>query len=245
MAAVIHRAQFTRLCLTLAAEAAADAQDPQSYAGAGEALYWTMRSQGIDNPRSTLNRISAYAHELELAHPEMTELARQEMAVLAVAGSPFVARINGWFDQTMDRVAARFTSAVRVVTLSAALGLALFLQIDCLALVNRLAAEDRGKQAELIHVPSGWAEWLREWSGPGGGAAHGAGILLTALLLSLGAPFWYNVLAGAIRLRPVLSEKDDRERESRATSWPAFSAPLRDTDEWPPSQSSRYSAGRR
>src|SRR5580658_1327220 len=83
MASVIHRAQLTRFCLTLAAEAAGNASlkaapqdDPQSYASPAEALYWTLRAHGIADPRVILDRISRHALELEQAQPELTELAR-------------------------------------------------------------------------------------------------------------------------------------------------------------------------
>jgi hypothetical protein len=46
------------------------------------------------------------------------------------------------------------------------------------------------------------------------------GVLASALLLSLGAPFWYNVLKDAVRLRSSLSVKDDQEREQRRTEQP-------------------------
>jgi hypothetical protein len=40
---------------------------------------------------------------------------------------------------------------------------------------------------------------------------HFWGILVSAVLLSLGAPFWFNVLGVASSLRPVLATKVDRE----------------------------------
>ena len=41
------------------------------------------------------------------------------------------------------------------------------------------------------------------------------GILLTSLLLSLGAPFWYNALKNLIRLRSLIAQKDDDQRDTR------------------------------
>jgi hypothetical protein len=35
------------------------------------------------------------------------------------------------------------------------------------------------------------------------------GVLLTAALLSLGAPFWFNMLKQLVNLRPVLANKQD------------------------------------
>ena len=42
--------------------------------------------------------------------------------------------------------------------------------------------------------------------------------ILTALLLSLGAPFWYNALKNLIRLRSLIAQKDDDQRQSRQTN---------------------------
>ena len=280
LASFLHRGQLIPLCLRLAADAALDARDvdPQSYSTPGEALYWTLRAHGIAHPHATLARISQHALELEQGHPELTELARLEMAVVSAVPPPFVAKINTGFDQTMDRVSARFTTAVRAITVAVALGLASFLQIDCLALVNHLAIDDslraqvvksalEGKgplpqlnpalQVELIRVPGSWAEWRSEWTESGAAAGpHAVGILLTAMLLSLGAPFWFSLIGGALRLRPgQAGQEDRRSRVHRneksapvipfSTSSPASSVRLPGSGEWRSIRESRYTAGRR
>ncbi len=290
LASFIHRAQLSVLCLRMAAEVAdAPEEDPHRYADPRESLYWTLRAHGIADPGAALDRIPRHALELEQTQPELTELARLEIAIVSAAGAPFVAKINACFDQTMDGVSARFTAAVRAITVAAALGLASFLQIDCLALVNHLAMDDavRGQvvkaalegkssetalalhaamELELVHIPASWDEWWRGWCGSGGGAgqgrplgpAHVGGVLLTAVLLSLGAPFWYNLIGGTLRLRPAPTAPDGRDRSSHArraekpavsplasTSLPASSTRHPESDEWLPSPESRYSAVRR
>jgi hypothetical protein len=42
-----------------------------------------------------------------------------------------------------------------------------------------------------------------------------AGVLLSSLLLSLGAPFWYEALKSLLKLRGVMAKKDDSAREER------------------------------
>lgn len=65
--------------------------------------------------------------------------------------------------------------------------------------------------ARVIRLPSGDPqEFLRELPG------HLFGILLSGILLSFGAPFWYNALRDLLKLRPVLAKKEE-ERRSRAT----------------------------
>ncbi len=41
------------------------------------------------------------------------------------------------------------------------------------------------------------------------------GVLMSAALLSLGAPFWFNFLKTAVSLRPLLAGVEDEEREQR------------------------------
>ena len=47
---------------------------------------------------------------------------------------------------------------------------------------------------------------------------NGAGVLLSAILLSLGGPFWYAALKNLLKLRSVLASKDDDDRETRQSS---------------------------
>lgn len=50
------------------------------------------------------------------------------------------------------------------------------------------------------------------------------GMLLTALLLSLGAPFWYSALGNLLQLRSLLAAKDDAQRKERQTETPPAGA---------------------
>jgi len=65
--------------------------------------------------------------------------------------------------------------------------------------------------SSLITLP-GTAQWSRF------DAAKIPGILLTAILLSLGASFWYDTLKNLLRLRPALASQEQTERESRRAS---------------------------
>jgi hypothetical protein len=110
----------------------------------------------------------------------------------------------------------------------------------------------KGIESEFIRIPASWQEWRHEWTESAG--AHVGGILLTAMLLSLGAPFWYSLLGATLRLRPVAAQ-DDRHRRARrekpaavipiATSSPASSIRLPESAEWRSVRESRYIAGRR
>ena len=46
------------------------------------------------------------------------------------------------------------------------------------------------------------------------------GVLLSWLLLSLGAPFWFDMLKNALRLRSILAVKDEADRQARSNATP-------------------------
>jgi hypothetical protein len=46
------------------------------------------------------------------------------------------------------------------------------------------------------------------------------GIVLTWVLLSLGAPFWYDALKDLLKLRSSLAKKDEDARKERQTTNP-------------------------
>ena len=257
---VIHREELTKLLFDFAAGAGAARLED----GARTALRSTLAKQGVASPEAVLDNIRSVALQLEASNPELANNARQNLAILSEAASPFVARVNGWFDQTIDRVSQRFTYSTRGVTFACGVLVALLLQLDALALVDRLSVDDglrnsltemavklqnapppaaaAGGQAGgaagmaslrlspenrdaiqtlatkgLITVPRTPAEWGEEWK-PERVGPRLPGIVLSALLLSLGAPFWYNALKNLLRLRSVIASKDDQQREERQST---------------------------
>jgi hypothetical protein len=53
------------------------------------------------------------------------------------------------------------------------------------------------------------------------GESASVGILLSWVLLSLGAPFWYDALKNLLKLRPTAAAVEERNRNNRATEAPA------------------------
>src|SRR5262249_35922819 len=232
---VVHREEFTKLLMHLTD----DKSSLQSEAKA--ALLKALHDNGIADPQGTLSRIRAMTLQLEATNPQLGADVRQAMAILQEGKSELVAKVNNWFDQTIDRVAMRFTATTRAVTFGASLILAVALQVDAVNLVNRLAADDQLRAAfvqqaasiadtgqnnppdqkverqymaflaekGLISIPDpeGWRD---HWRG-----VNTLGVLITSLLLSLGAPFWYNALSQLIQLRSTIAAKDDQQREAR------------------------------
>jgi hypothetical protein len=70
---------------------------------------------------------------------------------------------------------------------------------------------------------SGWKLWSWPWEWRWSGvwswpASHLFGILTSAALLSLGAPFWFNTLKSLANLRPLLADQIGQEQKSKRTA---------------------------
>ncbi len=230
---VIHREELTKLLLELATVDTPQKLDDTIRLPLREAL----AKNGITNPEQTIQNIRMTALQLEQSHPELANNVRHGMAIVQEAKTEFVAKLNGWFDQTIDRVSSRFTFHARYVTLFNACLVALFLQLDTLAILNRLAVDDtlraatveqakalvaQGqdpkyaeflKENPLLWIPQTAGEWTQHWNWN-----HLPGLIVTMLLLNLGAPFWFNALKNLLQLRSVVAQKDDAQRLARQTT---------------------------
>jgi hypothetical protein len=193
LGSLVHRDEFTHLLLEVAAGHGSDALREESRT----VLVRALQANGIANPAASLKAMREMALEFEEHYPDVAAHVRRDMAILRAAKSELVAKINGCFDQTIDRVSARFTLTARQVSLIAAFLVAVALQLDSVALIQRLVSADTAAQ----HHSASWA-----------------GIALSTLLLSLGAPFWFEALKDVLRLRSALADKDDLQRTQRATA---------------------------
>ena len=135
---VVHREEFTKLLIGLGGGHGS----AQLEGAAKVALETALVNNGIADPDATLKSIRGLALQLERANPELSHMMRQNVAILHAAESDLVAKINNWFDQTMDRTSQRFTASTRAITFGAAFIVAFGLQVDTPSLVNRLAADD-------------------------------------------------------------------------------------------------------
>ena len=252
---VVHREEFTKLLMA----AAAGQGREQLSAEAVAALTKALANNGVADPKETLKNIRTMAMQLERSSPELSNGVRQNVAILHAAESDLVAKINNWFDQTMDRTSQRFTASTRLITFAGAFLVAFGLQVDTPNLVNRFSADDALREAfveeaqalyrdhqELqqaeqqgrgLPVPTSSDEVGRKYraflatngvitlpttAGWRAGFANTSffGMLVTALLLSLGAPFWYGALGKLLQLRSALAVKDDAQRLERQLNAP-------------------------
>jgi hypothetical protein len=72
-----------------------------------------------------------------------------------------------------------------------------------------------GKPFPSLRSFDGWRQlfgaYCPYWS------QHFPGLLLSWVLLSLGAPFWYDALKNALRFRSLVAQKEEKDRKDRAT----------------------------
>jgi hypothetical protein len=64
----------------------------------------------------------------------------------------------------------------------------------------------------VISLPE-WGKWREHWK-----AVSLPGLLVSILLLSLGAPFWYGALSQLLQLRSAVARKDQDQRQIRQTT---------------------------
>jgi hypothetical protein len=203
---VIQREELTSILLELAAGREPGGKSLDEYARA--TLKRAVGTNGIADPAAVLENIHLLGLKLEVLRPDLPASVRHGMAVVTEAPSQFAGRIHSCFDQTMDRITHRFAQHTQIVAGLIAIAVALALQLDSFELLRD------GANAHLA-VPHGW-----NWN-----AAKAPGIALSAMLLSLGAPFWYNALKDLVGFRPILARKEQAHREQRqsardiAVSW--------------------------
>lgn len=311
LASVVHREELVKLVLDFAADGDAERSSPEQ-AKDEKALRNKLRKSlddnGITEPAAVLKRIRDAVIELEKSNPELSQDRRTNIAILNFAASEYLSKFNSWFDQTIDRVSAIFTTRIRIVTLLISAALAFVVQLDAIELINRLSVDEdlRSKlvasaidrvnkpadqasstapqpkpqpqpqpqlQATKALAPAGtpspspspaqgsgpketkvavalresgvneleglgvlafpqtFDEWCNRWTlkidrgrrDPGlwrhyPMVLHFLGILLSAALLSLGAPFWYAMMSDLVKLRSVVSRKDDAQRAERQST---------------------------
>ncbi|HYL58075.1 MAG TPA: hypothetical protein VEU51_04340 [Candidatus Acidoferrales bacterium] len=250
---VIHRDELVRLLLELAAGQGQIKLNEADKKALSDALV----ENGIANPAATLGHLRLVAMQIEAARPDLATNVCRDFAILQGARSNFVGKVNGWFDQTIDRVSARFTMGARGITFACALAVAFGLQLDTIGIVNTLWINDALRErlvteAAAVENPNSTeatgttavpakpqAQYLDQLAtyglitmpNPGSWRAELypikiPGILLSTLLLSLGAPFWYNALKNLLRMRTVMAENDDLQRISRQKTDPSLAPSL-------------------
>jgi hypothetical protein len=95
------------------------------------------------------------------------------------------------FDSAMRRASERFTTSSRLIAGAISLIVAFGLPLDMLDLFRTFSSD-----AGAVVFPQTLAQWLERWR-----QVNLAGVGGSAVLLSLGAPFWFEVLKDALKLK--------------------------------------------
>lgn len=276
-ATVVQREELILLLLQLVSQAPAGNNSDARGAALGQLLS-VVKGDSTFNVDEILKEIQKEILNQETEHPRAPTTKWRSAGIQAVVKRTehlhdFVAKLNSWFDNTMDRVTANFTFEARVVTAVVAFLVCAWLQLDTVALVKRLStdpsyrnaivsqAKDMGVLAQdpqsnpaqttslpepdkakeqlvaklaevrnlslipanpgfryeskvfnalgLVQIEVPWFKAVEpgEWPWPG--------LLLSWVLVSLGAPFWYDVLKNVMGLRSSLARADDKDRQDR------------------------------
>jgi hypothetical protein len=136
-----------------------------------------------------------------------------------------LASIEKWFDDTMDRVSGWYKRKVQLILLALALIITVYLNVDSMALINSVsnnailrasivsAAQGTDKSSldntnltqiqtnfQKIQPTLGWTttpQSANDW------ILKIVGLLATTLAVSLGAPFWFDLLSKIMQIRAV------------------------------------------
>jgi hypothetical protein len=164
-AAVIHREELARLLLAFG-------KLPREYPVKWSWMFRTidtddlqtrmresLKSNGVRSPEKALADMRRRTMELERDKPELSNSERANQALLDCVKSDFIGKLNGWFDQTVDRASDLFTGWTQLTAFLVALVVAVLLQLDSLSLINRLST-DRAARSKLVdwatqHVDKG------------------------------------------------------------------------------------------
>ena len=120
-----------------------------------------------------------------------TEVTAAELSA-AAGGADF----QNLFDAEMRKASAQFTVKSRIIVAVLSILVAVGLPLDMLDLFRTFSAGD----GALI-FPQTFAQWMLRWH-----EVNVAGIAGSAVLLSLGAPFWFEVLKDLLNLKGAPSK---------------------------------------
>jgi hypothetical protein len=141
---VVQREEFVRLLLDFMAKDD-EPGELQAVKDARAEIKAMLAKLDLTDPKALLLQIRTRIAELELQNPGWSSSQRASKAILeafmAGPGKDFMAKLVGWFDQTIDRVDAAYTSRVRTWTAMFSIALVVVLHLDTFELMARLNAD--------------------------------------------------------------------------------------------------------
>jgi hypothetical protein len=192
---------------------------------------------GSATPTTPLSLTSLRAAADKLDNPPVKRALI--VAIDAAGGELATAKANieAWFDSTMERVSGWYRRRTQLWLFCLAIALVGILNVNTIVLADHLSqnkaqrellvgeaaviAKDSAFQHPVTHADSmaaGAAAKARfeklnlpvGWSGPWQGWPRTiAGLLITAIALTLGAPFWFDLLSKMMTVRSTVKPKAD------------------------------------
>jgi hypothetical protein len=102
--------------------------------------------------------MAAKAQELldkfNVAFPDQSQALRQTVEGVLGTTQKMVIRVDAWFDTVMDRTSERFKMLTRYTTIACAIPIALFLNVDSLAILKQLS-NDPDLRTKLVQMSDG------------------------------------------------------------------------------------------
>jgi hypothetical protein len=196
---------------------------------------------GFD-PQTLLANLRRATLELSVERPHLAAAVTRATAMARTPVAGLASEVFGVFDSTMDQVSARFTAESRKLVAVFGFLVALALPLDTFDPFERFARSDAARDqamilaqaiavndsataaapreirlafaklqaADLIVVPASLAEWRVRWQ-----KVNWAGVVTGALLLTLGAPFWFQLLKDLLKLRSAVAGQESQDRAQR------------------------------
>ncbi len=191
------------------------------------------KARGLDDVRQGIDKLPASPTRQAL----LSLVAATEKDV-----AEFQQKVEGWFNDSMDRAASWYKNRAQVILLMLGVVVAVGLNVDTIKLAQTLWNNPVERQATVelaenyvathkepinsdtdfktqadniaalgqqLPFPFGWQTWAPKnrfyW------LEAVAGWAITALALSLGAPFWFDTLNKFMQLRSAVKPKDKRK----------------------------------
>ncbi|MDP8989058.1 MAG: hypothetical protein M3N41_03130 [Acidobacteriota bacterium] len=192
------------------------------------------------DPPALLAHVRRTTLELSVERPDLSTAVLRSTAMARTPAAGLASEVFAAFDSIMDQVSEKFTAQSRKLVAICGIALALALPLDTFDLLQRFARSDaaRGQAialaetlsvnepsvraayakleaAEVIVVPATPAEWLERWQ-----KVNYVGVAAAALLLTLGAPFWFAVLKDLLKLRSSVAGQESQDRAQRQAAVP-------------------------
>jgi hypothetical protein len=181
----------------------------------------------LDSIQSVRGNFEQLGRDIDgLANPHVRRALQAIYQQAAGDIDKFKAALADWFDNAMERVSGAYKRRSTMVSLGLTLLLAILFNIDSIhlfrtlwqhpALVGQLGIDGMGRDAvsALSTLPIGWQSFPTAFDAAF--AMQVAGWLLTAATGLFGAPFWFDLLQHAMRIRGTGEKPVQRSREGSA-----------------------------